>query len=715
MKGTLRQDSQPSRGKILLDTSYGEGCLSLPIATIDFETRSECELRKHGAWRYSKHPSTEVLCMAYQIEDRPTKLWIRYHPLPADLGQHIAHGGLIEAHNYFFEKCLWEHVMRPKYYWPWIPELNWRCSAALAARRNLPRSLDGACSALNLPVQKDKAGHRLMRKICKLRKATKDNDAKWHEEPEDLKRLYEYCKQDVKAEYALSRALGELEPRELAIWQFTEALNWRGVYLDLDFAQRAIDIFGTVEKEGHVRVSEITNGEVTTLGQRDRILTYCESQGVELDNLQGPTVAEALLGELPENVRAVLDLRRKLSKGTSISKYKAMLARADLGDNRLRDHVRYFAAGPGRWAGQGVQTQNLPRKVKLSRARPFIKIAKELKRPQAIRLLYDNVPQELSSCVRPTFRAAPGHNFVCVDFAAIEARVLAWLTRDHNLELFKQGKDIYIEMASKIYKRKITKEDTAERNLGKATELACGYQLWWRTLLTRCWQQGIKIDPSLALQTVKLYRKSHPLIKQFWYDIEQTFLDCILYRKPVQLGHLGFEMAGENAHIVFPSGRYIVYNKVSVKKKVRKAGKVDSLRQQLKQLGATKETIDEACDLFLDETKDQKNKAKQVPCYYHEDSMRRKWLETTTYGGKLTENVCQGIAGDALTDASLKVAQRPELYGHVVMTVHDELVMEQKKGCEHLQMMIQDMCRASRWAKGLPLDGEGWVGEEYRK
>jgi len=718
MKGFLCRDSAPIWGETLLNSSCGRGSLFLPTATIDFETRSECDIRKHGAWRYSKHPSTEVLCMAYQIEGGPTKLWVKKMPFPEDLGRHIAQGGLIEAHNYFFEKCIWEHIMRPQLYWPWIPDHTWRCSAAIAARHNLPRSLDGACSALGLPMQKDKEGHNLMLKMCKPRKVTKDNDAKWHENPEDLGRLYEYCKQDVRAEYALSQALGPLEPRELAIWQFTEQLNWRGVYLDLDFARRAIDIFSAVEKEGRVRVSEITNGTITTLGQRARIIAYCAEQGVVLDNTQAATIKAALGGDLPTNVKEILQIQQRLSKATSISKYSAMLDRADLDDNKLRDHVRYFAAGPGRWAGKGVQTQNLPRKVDLIRAREFISLAKKLKRPQAIRLIYDNVPQELSSCIRPTFQGSPGHNLVCADYAAIEARVMAWFTKDPNLELFRQGKDIYIEMASKIYGRTITKADEEERGLGKEAELACQYQLWWRTLLTRCWQKGIKVAPLLALKTVKLYRKSHPLVVQFWSDLEQAFLACVLYSKPVQLGPLVFEKRGKNAHMVFPSGRYIVYNGVFVQRKKRKPGSVSKLKQDLVQLGTPKKEIDEACEMFLTEITQSKesgnSRGKQTVCYYHEGK-NYKWVETSLYGGKISENACQGLAGDVLSEAGLRLALDPAVYGRAVLTVHDELAMEQAEGRENLTAMITEMCKEVSWAKGLPLDGEGWFGKDYRK
>lgn len=688
---------------------------SLPTAVIDFETRSGCDLRAHGAWRYSKHPSTEVLCMAYQIDDGPVRLWKPSDQFPADLGNHIARCHLVEAHNYFFEKCIWAHVMTPRLCWPWVPPHTWRCTAALASRYNLPRGLNEVCKALKLPMQKDTGGRALMLKMCKPRKPTKNNPAKWHETPEDLARLYEYCKQDVRAEKALSNALPPLEPRELALWQWTEELNWRGVELDLDYAARAMDIFEACKRDGERQITRITGGKVTTAGQTARILEFCAEHGVELGNLQKPTVAEALHSNLPGEVRALLDTRASLGRAASISKFKAMLNRADLEDGRLRDHVRYFGAGPGRWAGQGVQTQNLPSRdvVKHHEAVDFIATAKSMQRPQALRLVRPDISKVLSSTVRPCFRAAPGKTFVCADFRAIEARVMAWFTGDPNLELFAANKDIYIEMASKIYEREITKDDKAERNLGKEAELACQYQLWWKTLLTRCWGRRINIDPELALKTVRLYRKNHPLVVKFWKELETAFIDCILYGKPAEVSCLRFEKTERDVRMVFPSGRFVVYTNPSVKSRRRKAPDVKPLVSTLKQLGTPPEMIKKVREMHAEESANTQRAEKQMAFYYRENTTNWKWAEVPTYGGKLAENACQGFAGDVVSESSLRLEAAN--FGDAVLTVHDELVLEVDEDRADLDGMIKVMCEIPPWAAGLPLAGSGWIGKEYRK
>ena len=43
---------------------------------IDFETRSKVDLKLVGAWVYSEHPSTEILCMKYAVDKGPINMWL---------------------------------------------------------------------------------------------------------------------------------------------------------------------------------------------------------------------------------------------------------------------------------------------------------------------------------------------------------------------------------------------------------------------------------------------------------------------------------------------------------------------------------------------------------------------------------------------------------------------------------------------------------------
>src|SRR6266404_9944642 len=147
---------------------------------LDFETRSACGLKRHGTWAYSIHPSTHVLCLVYRLPSWPAGRTATYIPAIKglcaermdgdsldELFSWINDGGLVEAHNVWFEYCIWKNVLVTRYGWPTISMKQWRCSAAKAAAHALPRNLADASGALSLTFRKDMDGHKLMMKMSK--------------------------------------------------------------------------------------------------------------------------------------------------------------------------------------------------------------------------------------------------------------------------------------------------------------------------------------------------------------------------------------------------------------------------------------------------------------------------------------------------------------------------------------------------------------------
>src|ERR1019366_7012190 len=141
----------------------------VPRVTVDFETRSACSLKNSGAWRYSRDPTTEVLCLAFRLpywKPGRVSLWHPAFPqidLPeegewpalTELVEWIQAGGLLEAHNAAFERCIWTNLLTPVHYFP-LPRISqWRCSAAKCAAHALPRKLEDAGLALRLREKKD--------------------------------------------------------------------------------------------------------------------------------------------------------------------------------------------------------------------------------------------------------------------------------------------------------------------------------------------------------------------------------------------------------------------------------------------------------------------------------------------------------------------------------------------------------------------------------
>lgn len=348
---------------------------------IDLETRSACNLKACGSYVYSLHPSTSIMCVAWAYGDEDgVYLW---HPgMPQrwhldELHERIRNGMIIEAHNMSFERAL---ITNTGFLdgWPELDPRQLRCSAAKAAAMALPRALGDGVAALGLPFPKDMAGHRLMLKLSQPRKPSlrelrevglekgqhelywARHGYTWHEKPEELRRLYEYCRQDVRAERAISCATRDLSPEEQEVWFVDQEINWRGVYVDRAAAEKAVEISDQIVALANVEINELTFGAVQRCTLREPFKKWMHAEGHLIPDTKGTTIEEWLAHEdLPAHVERALRLWKSVNR-TSIKKYRSMLARLPA-DDRVRETQLYHGASTGRFAGKGLQLQNLPR------------------------------------------------------------------------------------------------------------------------------------------------------------------------------------------------------------------------------------------------------------------------------------------------------------------------------------------------------------------
>src|SRR4051812_48745217 len=81
----------------------------------DYETRSACDLKACGAWRYSEDATTEILCLHFAFTDPHTHYcWLpgTEDQLAASVLSHLAEGDAIfVAHNAGFEQAIWANIM----------------------------------------------------------------------------------------------------------------------------------------------------------------------------------------------------------------------------------------------------------------------------------------------------------------------------------------------------------------------------------------------------------------------------------------------------------------------------------------------------------------------------------------------------------------------------------------------------------------------------
>lgn len=699
------------------------------MITIDFETRSEVNLKKVGTYEYARHPSTDVLCLAWVRGDEDNvELWhpgfldqtplvgktkaernpgLASHILgmrtPKALMNHISNGELVEAHNAFFERCIWHFVMVEKYGWPHVNPEQWRCSAAKAAAYALPRKLEDAAVALGVSEQKDMEGHRLMLKMSKPRKPTKgDPDSKWHQKRDDLLHLFDYCKQDVRTERALSRQLRELPPQEIELWQLDQEMNLRGMCCDRKMAEAAVNIAAQAREEAGNELALITGGDVLTTTQRPQFVSWLNSEGVEGKSVAADVVDEHLQRHvrekdegvsttIEEHVYRALFLWRRSSK-TSIKKYDSMLTRIGV-DDRIRDLLMYWGASTGRWSGRGIQPHNFPRNTPDDMDTIIDDILGGSF--EHLKILYgeDAVMDILSSVLRGALISAPGHDLVVADYSAIEARGTFWIAGHRaGLKVFEEfdagrGPDIYCWQAEKIHGRPIGKKDP-ERQDGKVVILGCGYQMGGPKLVTYAAGMKIALTEERATELVNAYREENWPVKQFWTDIQRAAHEAVRRGSggdAVRCGRLRFKKLGRFLHCRLPNGRLLSYldPKIRMVERTFNEGKENEITKLVPQL-----------------------------TFMGMDTYTHKWKRCSTYGGKLTENVVQALCRDIMAEAMLRL--RGTVYVPV-LTVHDEILSEVPEGSGDLGEFKAIMAEQPEWADDFPIEAAGWRGKRFRK
>jgi DNA polymerase bacteriophage-type len=654
--------------------------------TIDFESRSACDLKKHGAHVYSEHPTTDILCMAMKWEGKPPFVVTPRTTTGAALKDLLEIADTIEAHNMSFEYVMWENIAVPRYGWPPLPMEKLRCSAAKAAMHSLPRRLEDACNALGLPVRKDMEGYKLMLRMCKPRRPRKgepeDNPGDpyghyWHDDPALHARLQQYCMADVVAEEALSNALRDLPDSELKIWQLDQLINNRGILADLPACRAMTEMVG--EHEGRLleRLAVLTNGAVRTAKQVEALRGYLRGLGVDLPDLAASTVKEALKGELDGTAKELLEIRRSLGRSSS-AKYRAIIDRASE-DGRVRGTLLYHGASTGRWSGAGIQPQNFPSRIKTSAEPESILEAVMAGGLDLHNMLYTDDPMSSAGAItRSVLVASPGKDLIVADLSAIEGRMLAWLAgEDSELEVYRQDKDPYIAAASLILHKpydQVTKEE--RQSPGKISVLACGYQ-GSAGAVRKFGGEGMT-DDEIKEQIVNPWRDAHPMTVQYWWDLEKACFNAVKEPGKVFAARgIHYRVKGRFLLCRLPSGRLLYYYAPRI----------------------------EPVMTAWEELKDQVT-------YMTVHSMTRKWERTNTYGGKLAENATQAASRDILANGMIEV----EAAGYpIVLSVHDEIISEVPAGSGSVEEFEGLMCRVPAWANGLPLKAKGFRARRYKK
>lgn len=690
-----------------------------------------------GAAVYSEHPTTEVLSLAYDLKDgKGARLWLPCMPPPQELFDYLATGNPIEAHNSAFEWLIWTNVCMRRMGWPPLPLGQLRCSMAKARAFSLPGQLAKAGFMLNLDVQKDKDGQRLLRKFSVPRKPTKKDPRKRIDPLHDPEgpALYSYNDGDIKAESELSAHVPDLTPKELELWLVDQRINMRGVHIDVESARNMAHIFEQAEQALNHELRQITNGEVPEASKLQALQAWLDRHyGVRLPDMTATTIEDAI-GWTYGSAQRALQIRAVLSSA-SVKKLYSILRTVSY-DGRLRDLFAFCGADrTGRFSGRGAQPQNLkgsgpdmqqcdpvngcgeyynasdhcphcgapPGFSNRVEWGPDVAEAAlryfQCRDYNALLNVFTDPIDAIGSSLRGLFVAAPGRDLICSDYSAIEAVVLAALAGEEwRLEVFRTHGKIYEMSASKItgvpfevmtqhkgydtsqpqwWTQKATGEDHPHRKkFGKVAELASGYQgnigAW------KAFGADKHLSDDEIKTSVKAWRSESPNIVKFWWRMEDCAVDAVRFPGNVyEHRGIAWTMRGDVLYCRLLSGRLLAYHKPRVVKGMTPWGKE---KWELSYLG----TDDQGRVVRID-----------------------------TYGGKLTENVTQATARDILTHA---LVNAEKVSYNIVLHVHDELCAEVPEGWGSVEEFEAIMADLPDWCRDWPIKAAGgWRGKRFRK
>lgn len=465
--------------------------------------------------------------------------------------------------------------------------------------------------------------------------------------PYDLAEYGEYCVNDVELTYKLFNCMSPDFP----------ALELRLIDLTIRMYSEPVLELNPILLHDHIEKQQAAK----------KLLL----KSIEMDSREGLMSNEKFASLLKEfNV----DPPRKVSPVTG--KETWAFSKTDEGFKALLDHpnqwVQMLAA-----ARLGVKSTQ-----EETRAQRFLDIAGRGKLPIPLRYYAahtgrwggdDKVNMQnlgRSSPLKKAILAPEGYWMIDSDSSQIEARTVAWLAgQDDLVQAFEEGKDVYKIMASAIYSKEESDITKDERFVGKTTILGAGYGMGAIKFKAQLKTFGVEIEEAEAARIIQVYRETYPRITKLWREAGRA-LDAIAEGKTCELGRANILTVDGEKGIRMPNGLYIKY---------------PNLRKQTKEDGK---------DEYVYDTK----KGKAV-------------IPNRIYGGKVVENLCQGLARIIIGEQMLMIAKKYR----VVMTVHDAIaIIAPEDEIQNAQEFVE-LCMRVRpsWALELPLNCESGSGKSY--
>lgn len=646
---------------------------------LDYETFSPTDIKKCGADRYARDPATEVLLVGYALNNGPAKVWdvTEGGKIPRELYPYLFEGwGQVIAFNAPFEIAITDHVLTHKYVPPQDPH-RWRCAQVLAYALSFSGGLDKILNAIFPDIRKQEGGSKLINRFCKP--APGNHKAVRYDKtshPEEWEKFKEYCVQDVEVLRRLWVWCNNYRPmtdHDWDLWALDRAINQRGLPVDLDLVHKAEKAMAR-EKVLDTKALHDLTGLVKVTPQP--LLVWLRERGYPHNNLQKANKESEYGKSKSEEVRGALKLSLQIAQASSSSKWTAFAGRTDPATCVVRDTLQFNGAGrTARWAGRGIQQQNLKRTVRET--------------PTNVAMILSGLPVsmgQISTSIRSAIKARSGCKLVVSDLSSIESRLAGWLTNCQAINsTFATGLDTYKVLAAALYGIPYDVVSKEQRTFAKPAALGAQYMLGGNGLVRYAEDYGVELSPDEAKHHIQVYRDLYPELPKFWGAIKAAINEVLRSRVPVVLNEyrLALYLEGEFLFIKLPSGRRLNY-----------------YRPRIVQGPAP-----------WDETQ-----MIEKFSFMGVNTLTTQWTRIHAHAGGILENIIQAIARDVLCvwlERVNKIVDIAPIVGHV----HDEIITEVQTPLAGMALDALNYAAEEpiSWAPGLLITADGYISDRYKK
>ena len=528
---------------------------------IDFETQSNNDIRL-GVNHYMSCPEFRAYLLSYAIEGQDIETiqgkldgLVSINQLPKNLVKIIKSGNyLIISHNTNFDVNVWNKIFTElQIDFEKAFDTSWLCRVL-----NVPASLENATKFFGIS-EKDLEG-----------KKTNSKYYKPIEIPEnDLQRLIEYNRQDVKSLIELYNVLSKVDSEYLGanqkIYEMIQRQNEIKISHEIfsKLYELKREILASTEMKA---IQEFPKYKKS--GQKELVSICYSANGIKLSTISKNKIEEELNLEgvtLEGKSKTLIDIYRVLqSKG--LSKYDTFneYLEKQKGQAVIRDFQISHGAHTGRPAGKGLQLHNVSRpskKIENQTSQEVIQGIKNITSQGEFLEATQYLSSLVWACMIPDEEK---HVIGRYDLSAIEPRVGAFLRNDKKtLELYEnadlgKGKDEYT-----IFGEKMNFPENISRQLSKVIILAACYGMGSQALRASCINVGLPdMGENKAKSLLASYHMISPTVKKSWYELESKFKLAILNGRSTY-NHLEFEriLVGDKKFIavILPSGRAKFY------------------------------------------------------------------------------------------------------------------------------------------------------------